>query len=154
MSNIVISPAETNEAVMLKDISIRAFKDNFDKYGHYPPGTESLEWHQDKIKKEIYYKIQYDKNLVGGVLLLSYPNKEMKIEYIFVDPDYQGKKIGAKVMTLIEEEHKEINKWFLLTPDKDFRNHHFYEKLGYEKVGEVKPDENSAFKLFQYEKKK
>ena len=78
----------------------------------------------------------------------------MKIEFIFLSPDYQGKKIGANVMTLIEEEHKEINKWFLLTPYKDSRNHHFYEKLGYQKVGEITPDENSAFKLFQYEKNK
>ena len=49
MSNIVISPAEMTEAVMLKDISISAFKGNFERYGYYPHGIESLEWHQDKI---------------------------------------------------------------------------------------------------------
>ena len=59
MSNIEISQAELTEAITLKDISISAFKDNFEKYGHYPPGIESLEWHQDKINNGIYYKIQY-----------------------------------------------------------------------------------------------
>jgi len=33
MSDIVISPAEMDEAVMLKNISINAFKSNFEKYG-------------------------------------------------------------------------------------------------------------------------
>ncbi|MCP4489106.1 MAG: GNAT family N-acetyltransferase, partial [Gammaproteobacteria bacterium] len=135
MSKVVISHAEMTEAEMLKDISISAFKDNFEKYGHYPPEIESLEWHQEKIKNEIYYKIQYDRKIVGGVYLSQHPINEMEIELIFLSPDYHGKKIGAIVMTLIEEEHKEINKWFLLTPYKDFRNHHFYEKLGYQKVG-------------------
>ena len=154
MSNIIISQAETADAEMLKAISIRAFKGNFEKYGHYPPGLESLEWHQDKIKNGIYYKILDDKNLVGGLYMLAYPDNEMKIEYLFISPDYQGQKIGTKVMALIKEKYKEIKKWFLLTPYKDFGNHQFYEKLGYKKVGEVKPIENSEFKLFQYEKNK
>ena len=153
MSNVAISSAEISEAKMLKDISMSAFKQNFERYGHYPPGIESIQWHQDKIKNDIYYKILYDSRIVGGVYLKLYPNNEMKIEYLFLRPEYHGRKIGAKVMTLIEEKHKEIKKWFLFTPFKDFHNHHFYEKLGYLKVGEMKPDERSDFKLFQYEKK-
>ena len=81
-----------------------------------------------------------------------HPNNEMKIEYLFIIPKYQGKKIGATVMALIEKENKGITKWFLLTPYKDYRNHYFYEKLGYEKVGEIQPIEKSEFTLFQYEK--
>jgi GNAT superfamily N-acetyltransferase len=154
MPNVVISAAEISEAEALKDISTSAFKNNFEKYGHYPPGIESLEWHQDKIINEIYYKIQYDRRIVGGVYLSLHPTNEMKIEFIFLSPDFHGKKIGTKVMSLIEKKHNEIRKWFLLTPYKDFHNHRFYEKFGYLKIGEIKPDENSNFKLFQYEKKK
>lgn len=152
MSNILISSAEITEAVILKEISISAFKSNFVKYGHYPPGIESLDWHKDKIINGIYYKIQLNDNLVGGVYIVLHPNNEMKIEFLFINPDYQGKKIGTTVMALVEGKHKETNKWFLLTPYKDFRNHHFYEKIGYTKIGEIRPDETSEFKLFQYEK--
>ena len=152
MPNITIFSAEISEAEMLKDISMSAFKQNFEKYGHYPPGIESIQWHQDKIKNGIYYKIRCDSGIVGGVYLELYPNNEMKIEYLFLSPEYHGKKIGTKVMALLEEKHKEIKKWFLSTPFKDFRNHHFYEKLGYLKVGEIKPDERNDFKLFQYKK--
>jgi N-acetylglutamate synthase-like GNAT family acetyltransferase len=127
-------------------------KGNFEKYGHYPPGIESLKWHQEKINNGIYHQIQKDGNLVGGIYITSQSNSEMKIEFLFLSPDYQGRKIGATVMALVEDDYKEVKKWFLLTPNKDFRNHHFYEKHGFRKVGELRPDENSDFKLFQYEK--
>jgi len=35
---------------------------------------------------------------------------------------------------------------------KACRNHHFYEKFGYTKIGEFQPDPNNAFKLFEYKK--
>ena len=152
MSNVVVSFAEISDAELLKDIAVSGFKENFEKYGHYPPGLESIEWHQDKIRNEIYYKILYNSKIIGGAYLAQHPNHEMKIEFIFLSPDYHGKKIGTQVMTLIEGKHKKIKKWSLFTPYKDFRNHHFYEKLGYLKVGEIKPDESTDFKLFHYEK--
>ncbi len=39
------------------------------------------------------------------------------------------------------------------TPYKSYRNHHFYEKLGYSRVGEEKPDPGKEFCLYIYEKK-
>jgi GNAT superfamily N-acetyltransferase len=152
MSKIRIPLAEIDDAEALKDIITSAFKVNFEKYGHNPPGIESVEWHRDQIWKGNYHKINFDDNLVGGIYLKPYPNQEMKIEYFFISPEYQNKKIGAMVMGLVEEKYEEIDKWFLVTPYKDFRNHYFYEKLGYKRVGELRPDENSDFKLFQYEK--
>lgn len=152
MSKIEIPLAETKEAEVLQSLSVSAFKENFENYGHYPPGMELVEWHQDKIKNGNYHKILYDGNIVGGLYVTLHPNKEMKIEYLFIRPEYQGKKIGTTVMVLIEKRYKDIKKWFLLTPYKDFRNHYFYEKTGYTKVGERTPDENSDFKLFQYVK--
>ncbi len=152
MSKIEIPVAKSEEAEVLQSISMSAFKENYKKYGHYPPGIELVEWHKDKIKNDIYHTILYEKEIVGGLHMISYPNDEMKIEYLFISPEYQGKKIGATVMALIEKEYKGVTKWFLLTPFKDYRNHHFYEKLGYEKVGEIQPIEKNEFTLFEYEK--
>lgn len=42
----------------------------------------------------------------------------------------------------------------LHTPYKNFRNHHFYEKMGYKKIGETQPKEDkNGFYLFEYEKR-
>ena len=84
--------------------------------------------------------------------MILHPNNEMKIECLFISPKYQGKKIGATVMALIEKEYDGLTKWFMLTPYKNYKNHYLYEKLGYKKVGEIKPIKKSEFTLFQYEK--
>ncbi len=152
MPKIEIPLAKFEEAEILKSLSISAFEESSKKYGHYPPGLESLDWHKEIIKNGIYHTIQYEKEIVGGLYMILHPNNEMKIEYLFISPKYQGKKIGATVMALIEKEYKGIAKWFLLTPYKDYRNQYFYEKFGYKKVGEIKPIEKSEFTLFQFEK--
>jgi len=46
MSNVMITESEISETEMLRDVLISAFKEYFEKYGHYPPGIESIEWHQ------------------------------------------------------------------------------------------------------------
>jgi hypothetical protein len=54
-------------------------------------------------------------------------------------------------MKFLFEEFAGAEKWTLETPYLSFRNHHFYEKLGYKKVGETQP-EPDGFHLFLYEK--
>ena len=152
MNKVKIPAAKIEEAEILRSLSLHAFEENYKKYGHYPPGLESIDWHKEKIKNGIYHTIQYEKKIVGGLHMILHPNNVMKIEYLFISPKYQGKKIGATVMALIEKEYNSITKWFLRTPYKDHRNHYFYEKLGYEKVGEMQPIAKSEFTLFQYEK--
>jgi N-acetylglutamate synthase-like GNAT family acetyltransferase len=152
MSEIEIPLAKVEHANILKALSIEAFEENYEKYGHYPPGLESINWHTEKIETDIYHTIRHGGKIIGGVHLSAHPNQEMKIEYLFISPLHQGKKIGATVIALLEEKYEEVQKWFLLTPYKDFRNHHFYEKQGYQKVGEIKPCENEEFTLYQYEK--
>lgn len=44
--------------------------------------------------------------------------------------------------------------WRLHTPYKNYRNHHFYEKMGYKKIGETVPKvDKVGFYLFEYEKR-
>jgi ribosomal protein S18 acetylase RimI-like enzyme len=45
-------------------------------------------------------------------------------------------------MNFIEAEYPNVKKWTLCTPYKNLRNQHFYEKFGYEKVGEHKVTDN------------
>ena len=128
MSKIEISQAEVVDAEELKSISINAFIGNLEKYGHYPPGIESLEWHQDKIENGIYYTILYSGKIIGGVYLIRQNKNEMEIEYLFINPEYQDKKVGANALNLLEKNHTEVKKWVLCTLYKDFRNHQIYQQ--------------------------
>ena len=67
--------------------------------------------------------------------------------------EYQDRGIGSQAMNFIFSNYKNVTKWSLETPYRSFRNHHFYEKQGFVKVGEYKPyDNHNEFVLFKYEK--
>ena len=53
-------------------------------------------------------------------------------------------------MELIEKQYDWAKVWRLITPYKSYRNHHFYEKLGYKKVSEIQPNPDNVFKIFKY----
>lgn len=72
---------------------------------------------------------------------------------IYIEKASQNKGIGAKAISFIEGEFSQAKRWRLHTPYKNYRNHHFYEKMGYRKIGETTPKEDKGgFYLFEYEK--
>jgi GNAT superfamily N-acetyltransferase len=148
---ITLSLAKIEDAEMLKSISVEAFTGDYEQYGSYPPGIESLAWHQSEIEKGHYYKIQYNDELAGGICIIPSYKELIEIKYFFISEKYQNKRIGSMTVALIEK-YSSAKAWTLATPYKAYRNHHFYEKFGYTKIGEFQPDPNNAFKLFEYKK--
>lgn len=54
-------------------------------------------------------------------------------------------------MKMIFEKLTNKNKWTVYTPHKSFRNHHFYESLGFKKYGEaILSDKLTLFKYVKY----
>ena len=75
--------------------------------------------------------------------------RERDLDVIYVTPEQHGRGIGTRAMRFVEGAHR-ATRWTLDTPSWAVRNQHFYEKLGYAKVGEtVYPD----ITLFAYEKR-
>lgn len=149
---VKLDKAKVEDAEVLKAMSVLAFKSDYEQYGSYPPGIESLRWHKSAIEKGHYYKIIYDGEIAGGICVIPSVNDVMKIKYFFIPDIYQNKGIGSTTMELIEKKYSNARIWVLVTPYKAYRNHHFYEKIGYSKVGEVQPDPNNEFKIFKYKK--
>ena len=55
--------------------------------------------------------------------------------------------------TELEEEYTEARTWMLETPDYSKRNHHFYEKCGFKKIGEhVFEDGGKSFVFIKHTK--
>ncbi len=153
MTDIKITLAKSSDAIILKEISISAFKNAFEKYGSYPTGIESVDWHKEEIGKGNSHKIKFNNEIVGGIYLIPHSNNGMEIKCFFISPKFHNNKIGFTVMSLIEDRYKNIKRYFLVTPYKEYKNHYFYEKIGYMKFGELSvPNKNKDFKLFKYEK--
>jgi GNAT superfamily N-acetyltransferase len=150
MNNIII--AESEDARELRDVALKAFQDDYILYGSFPPDFDTIEFHKSNIESGMYFKIITDGKIIGGIKVFDLGSNHFRLGTIFIDPDFQNKKIGSTAIEFIEKKFPHAKKWSLDTPYKSYRNHYLYEKFGYVKVGEEYPEQNNEFCLFIYEK--
>lgn len=148
---ISIVRARVEDASEILKVKICSFKDEVNLYGVGPPGYDSLESQIKSIKEKHYYKILDGEKIIGGMSIGDIGEGNYWIGSIYIDLEYQNRGIGSMAMSFLEDEFPQAVKMTLETPYLSFRNHHFYEKMGFKKVGETEPDENCIY-LFKYEK--
>jgi GNAT superfamily N-acetyltransferase len=142
---------DLDECMMVK---INAFSEDVRKYGFGPTGYDDMNVFREAITKYLMYKMVLDGKIVGGMSCCDKGNNEFWLGGIYIDEAHQNMGIGAKAISFLEEEFPQAKVWGLDTPYKSYRNHHFYEKVGYVKVGETEPDKDrGGFYLYIYEKK-
>lgn len=150
---IKIERAALKDAEEILKIKINAFKEEVELYGFGPPGYDLLENITNSIKDCNYFKIVDDTKIIGGMSVWDKGDGHYWLGSIYVDFEYQNKGVGALAIGHIDKIFTDAIKWTLETPYKSYRNHHFYEKMGFAKIGEIKPyEEHNDFYLFQYEK--
>jgi L-amino acid N-acyltransferase YncA len=151
---ITIEKARIQDAGELVQVKINAFQDEVALYGSGPPEYDSVDNQAKAIQFGYYYKIMENKRIIGGMGVYDKGNGHFRIGSIFVDMEHQNQAIGSLAMEFIDKEFPEVTKWTLETPYLSFRNHHFYEKFGFVKVGQTDPEpERNGFYLFLYEKR-
>ena len=113
-----------------------------------PPGYDSVDLALKRMQQDEFYKIVVDGQIVGGMILFSKGEGHWHLDLLNIVPEYHNRGIGTRAMQFIEQTYA-ATKWTLDTPTYATRNQHFYEKLGYVKVGEKEyPD----ITLIAYEK--
>lgn len=150
MSLINISKAKIRDAEKLTEIKKRTFDEEMKKwfpnqenvidYNIQPPGYSSIEMTKYMIRKLEYFKILQDKEIVGGIIITISGMSYGRIDRIFIDPNYQGKGIGSRVINLIEDEFPNVRIWDLETSGRQINNHYFYEKMGYRTTFETEEE--------------
>ncbi len=148
---ISIIRAKYEDAAEILKVKISAFSEEVELYGSGPPGYDSLEEQIEAIENGYVFKFVKDGKIIGGMGIYDKGNLYYRIGSIFVDLDCHNQGIGTLAMNFLEKEFSYVHKWSLETPYKSYRNHHFYEKFGFRKIGETQPDQN-GFYLFKYEK--
>ncbi|MDP4145232.1 MAG: GNAT family N-acetyltransferase [Bacillota bacterium] len=149
---IYIKEAEIYDVYRIRELQKKCFKDDFEKYGESPSYTENITRTLQKLTKDIFYKAVLDKKIVGVVHIYNWGEGHFHLNMICVDPDYQNRGIGTCLVNYVEDKLTEATLWTLITAEENYKNHHFYEKFGYKKVGEVVHSQYLTFR--QYEKKK
>ena len=153
---VKIAKATVETAVKLTEIQRRTFDDDnkLKPPGcsmEGPPGYDSVKWNAGWIKKTPYYKILFNGQIVGGIIIFELGEKRYELGRMWVDPDFQNRGIGQQAVRQMFEAFPEAEQWVLGTPSWAIRNQHFYEKLGFEKVRETEVDPNLGWSGFEYE---
>jgi RimJ/RimL family protein N-acetyltransferase len=114
-----------------------------------PPGYDSVAQMRTHIAQHACYKIVFDGQPIGVIVVFDQHAGHTHLGVIAIDPGYHDRGFGTQAMRLLEQIHLAL-RYTLDTPSWAVRNQHFYEKLGYVKVGEkTYPD----ITLFAYEKR-
>jgi GNAT superfamily N-acetyltransferase len=132
-----INRANLDDAKLITDIKTKAYNKEINAYwgrNGGPPGYNKVESQIDIIKKFIAYKIELDNQIIGALFLIPIGNNRMRFEDFVIEPSFQGKGYGYRVMELIEKTYPDINEWQLSTPIFSVGNQHLYEKFGYIEV--------------------
>lgn len=144
-----LKKANIDDAQLITDIKTKAFNKEINTYlgrNGGPPGYNEVESEIYIIKNFIAYKIELDNEIIGALFLISLGDSKMRFEDFVIEPSFQGKGYGYRVMELVEKTYPNINEWQLSTPVFSVGNQHLYKKFGYL---EVSRDED----LIEYIKK-
>ena len=154
---IRLAKATTADAEALMQICVQAFAEDIEQWGG-PIGIDQVEAHLGWMGTYRYYKVLAEDETIGGVLVDSQDDEHCVLSAMFIAPAFQNQGIGTLVINLLEEAHPAVKRWSLSTVYSSHRSQRFYEKLGYEKIGETKPGDypgipDGRFHLFLYEKR-
>jgi len=137
---IFVEKAIPEDAKYLADIQKASFDDESRRFNNQeaggPPGYDSEEWQKDIMNHGQYFKIVLDLETVGGAIIFIDQQQVHCLGRIYIDPAHQNQGIGSQAISAIEGKFPNARTWWLETPKWSIKNHHFYEKCGYHKVGE------------------
>lgn len=140
-NGIRLEVALETDAEQIRNLMVEVERDEADRWydnGEKPfiPGYDSVDMQKYHMWDKRYYKVIHNE-VLAGVLLISYTGREhARVDRFYIHPTFQNKGIGSKSISLMEEMYPMVKVWTLDTIQKSIRNHGFYEKNGYEKVGE------------------
>lgn len=136
-----LEPILINDAEKIRDIMVKIVEDEALRWFEngekpYIPGYNSIEMQTYHTWDNKYYKIIYE-NSIAGVILIYHTGKEhARIDRFYILPEYQDLGLGSRAIKLVQELFQDVKIWTLDTMQQSSRNHHFYEKNGYELAGQ------------------
>jgi len=154
---IEIWKATSKDAARLTEIQTRTFEDDNKlkppgSSMEGPPGYNSADWNAGWIAKVPYYKILFEGQIVGGIIVFDMGQGHYELGRIFVDRDFQNRGIGQWAVGLMFAAFPEAEKWTGGTPSWAIRNQHFYEKVGFVKTSETEINPDLGWSGVEYEK--
>jgi len=134
MPLVNIKKASIDDVEEILRLQKQSYLSEAELYNDYSikPLTQTLDDIKQDFLKQIFLKAVIDDNttIVGSVKAYQ-QNDTVFIGRLAVDPEYQNKGIGAKLIISIEEIVESAKRFELFTGHKSIKNIYLYQKLGY-----------------------
>ncbi|MEH7109353.1 GNAT family N-acetyltransferase [Bacillus sp. JJ1764] len=151
-----LEKATNVDAQAIFDIQVKAFLPLLEKYKDYEtsPANETTERVLMRINNPSggFYKILFDDVLVGAICVFWKEKTQYWISPMFILPEFQGKGIAQKAISLIEELFPQATTWELRTILQEEHNCYLYEKMGFKQMPDWKHSINEKITLVHYKK--
>lgn len=99
-----------------------------------PPLMQTVEDLKEEFRLKQIYKVEHDGKIIASIRCYIKDNT-LYLEKLVVDPDFQNRGIGTKMMTEIEQRYSSsVNRYALFTGHKSEKNLHIYNKAGYVEI--------------------
>ena len=131
-NEIEIKLVDFSDLPKIYELQKESYKQEAEIYNDYSiqPLTQTLEDVQHEYKFMKIYKAVYNGEIIGSVR--GYKDGNIcNVGKLFVDPRFQNRGIGSKLLLEMEERFKDCSKFILFTGFMSFKNLYVYEKAGY-----------------------
>lgn len=98
----------------------------------------------DYILKNETYKLLLENEIIGYYSLLKIDPQTLKIDNLFISPEFIGNGLGKKLMADVFEKAK-LNNYTSVILDSDPNAEGFYSHLGFIKIDQVKTSVKNRF---------
>jgi ribosomal protein S18 acetylase RimI-like enzyme len=99
-----------------------------------PPLLQTIEDLKKEFRLKAIYKVEQDGKIIASIRCYI-KDHILYLEKLIVDPDFQNRGIGTKIMTEIEQRYSSaVYRYALFTGHKSEKNLHIYNKLGYKEI--------------------
>lgn len=109
------------------------------------PEPHQTEFFRDRLNGETTTVMSHRGRIIGTYQIAE-SDEKLELKTLFVDPDYQSKGIGAQVLEITRKAAHDAAKPLeldVLTSNRDAIR--FYERNGFEMIGETRGPEGSGF---------
>ena len=103
-----------------------------------------VEYNLSQVKSEqeenfidLSMKVVEDDKIIAGIITKMYCWNIVYVDTLWVDPDYRGRRIGEKLLIMLENEAKLKGAKLVHLDTFDFQAKDFYLKQGYEIFGKL-----------------
>ncbi len=149
-SRIIITEADADDAADILVLQKLAYQDEAEIHHDFSiqPLLQTVEETLDEFKSQLVLKAIKDYEIIGSIRAYG-DDKTCFINKLIVDPGFQNRGIGARLLKEIEGKFDDALRYELFTGYKSERNIYFYKKYGYKEFTRVKKNDKLTLICFE-----